>query len=246
MSIKIMTEVWAKARLGGSRLLILLALADNANDERYCWPSIDTLAKKSRLQRRQVQNVLSELESTGYLVVDRSQEFKRTNVYHIQPVGNWGVQQNAPVQSDAPMHQDAPTHAPECTPPMQPSAPKPSGKPSRKPRSASQSALANDVESKHPAILCYKAVVGRYPPKSQWHKIAQTLGGDPDQPKLRRCFVAWEGEGHKPTNLAWLYEWYVTGIPAKKDRGGAKPHNGLKDQDYVGYARDVGEQEIPF
>ncbi|MBK6707558.1 MAG: helix-turn-helix domain-containing protein [Sphingomonadales bacterium] len=46
MSIQIMTVVW-ELDLPDSEKLALLALADNANDEGYCWPSMATLARSA-------------------------------------------------------------------------------------------------------------------------------------------------------------------------------------------------------
>ncbi len=39
MSIKAMTWAWGLAELPLRESMVLLALADNANDEGYCWPS---------------------------------------------------------------------------------------------------------------------------------------------------------------------------------------------------------------
>lgn len=47
--------------------LVLLALADHANDEGHAWPSVETLAKKSSTSRRTVLRILKELESSGWL-----------------------------------------------------------------------------------------------------------------------------------------------------------------------------------
>ena len=68
MSIKVMTEVWDSSSAKGSARLVLLSLADHANDEGYCFPSIARLARKAVLSERNVQFVLSELEARGELV----------------------------------------------------------------------------------------------------------------------------------------------------------------------------------
>jgi hypothetical protein len=61
MSIRVMTAVWDRSKHTKTALLILLALADFANDEGFCWPSIDTLAHKARCSRRHVQRLLQEM-----------------------------------------------------------------------------------------------------------------------------------------------------------------------------------------
>lgn len=44
---------------------MLLAIADNANDEGICWPSTATLAFKCRTEERAAQTLLAKLESQG-------------------------------------------------------------------------------------------------------------------------------------------------------------------------------------
>jgi hypothetical protein len=65
MSIKIMSDVWEHSPSEGGRLLVLLALADHANEKGTCWPKIKTLADRARLSERQVKRVLKELVNDG-------------------------------------------------------------------------------------------------------------------------------------------------------------------------------------
>ncbi len=65
MSIKVMTRIWEHAQHKGSALLLLLALADYANEEGICWPSIETLAAKIRMSERQTQRMLRDLIVRG-------------------------------------------------------------------------------------------------------------------------------------------------------------------------------------
>jgi Helix-turn-helix domain len=69
MSIKVMSRVWEGSRQSGGALLVLLAIADFADDDGLAFPSIGTLARKARLSERQVQRVLAELAAAGELVV---------------------------------------------------------------------------------------------------------------------------------------------------------------------------------
>jgi hypothetical protein len=48
-----------------SELLVLLALADWANDDGYSWPTVFALASKARLSERAVQQILNRLTLTG-------------------------------------------------------------------------------------------------------------------------------------------------------------------------------------
>jgi len=66
MSIRVMTSVWDDARTQAhGELLVLLALADWANDDGYCWPTVPALAAKARLSERAVQQILGRLIATG-------------------------------------------------------------------------------------------------------------------------------------------------------------------------------------
>ncbi len=85
MSIKIMTEVWEYSQHSGHKLMLMLAIADHANDEgRVAWPSYDKLAKKCRLSRRQTITLIQELEKTGELVIERGGGRGRSNRYIVQ------------------------------------------------------------------------------------------------------------------------------------------------------------------
>ena len=61
-----MTAVWA-IDLADSQKIVLLALADCANDEGHCWPSMATLAKKCSKGERTVQGVIKQLVDGGHL-----------------------------------------------------------------------------------------------------------------------------------------------------------------------------------
>jgi hypothetical protein len=65
MSVKIMARVWAQSTRKDGELLVMLALADFANDAGESWPSIPELAQKARLTERQTRRVLIKLEQVG-------------------------------------------------------------------------------------------------------------------------------------------------------------------------------------
>ena len=75
-----MTEVWQLALPPGEKLT-LLALADNANDEGVCWPSINNLSIKTSMHRTSVMRILGELESRR--LITRSSDSGRSNTYQI-------------------------------------------------------------------------------------------------------------------------------------------------------------------
>jgi len=45
----------------------MLAMADNASDEGYCWPGYKTIARKVNVQRRSAMRLISQLEQDNYL-----------------------------------------------------------------------------------------------------------------------------------------------------------------------------------
>ena len=61
-----MTAVW-DIDLPDSQKIVLLALADCANDEGLAWPSISTMARKCSKSERTVQSVIKELVAAGHL-----------------------------------------------------------------------------------------------------------------------------------------------------------------------------------
>ncbi len=65
MSVRVMARVWDNSEQEGSRLLALLALADWADDDGYCWPKIAHLAIKCRLDERTAQRCLADLVADG-------------------------------------------------------------------------------------------------------------------------------------------------------------------------------------
>lgn len=72
MSVKIMSRVWEGSKQKGSALLLLLAIADNADDTGYCWPGIDYLARKIRMTKQSVVNITKQLEESGELYTHHS------------------------------------------------------------------------------------------------------------------------------------------------------------------------------
>lgn len=89
MSIKVMTDIWAHADAKGSELLILLALADFADDNgENIYPSMQTLAKKTRLHETQARRIVKSLVKRDLLEVTEQGGWKhgrnRSNSYRIK------------------------------------------------------------------------------------------------------------------------------------------------------------------
>lgn len=70
MSIKMMTAVFDRYPNGGGEMLLALSLADHAHDDgTHIFPSVQTLAKKTRQSERSVQYQLRNMEQSGWLVL---------------------------------------------------------------------------------------------------------------------------------------------------------------------------------
>lgn len=72
MSIEVMTRVWKHSRREGTELLLLLAIADYADDHGVAHPYKAQLAKKCRISERTVQRLLKKIESEGELEIRRA------------------------------------------------------------------------------------------------------------------------------------------------------------------------------
>lgn len=83
MSIRIMSMVWSKAPVQGGELLLLQALADNADDRGTAYPGIPYLATKARMSQRNTQRCLRGLERSGLIKIMPNAGPSGTNKYKI-------------------------------------------------------------------------------------------------------------------------------------------------------------------
>lgn len=97
MSIRLMSLIFEKEKsTTGSKRLVLLAIADNANDEGVCWPAITTIARKANISRAYAKQLVHELRDDGYIQITRrprKDNRDETNLYRIMPlwVGEAGL-----------------------------------------------------------------------------------------------------------------------------------------------------------
>lgn len=150
-----------RASITSTQKLVLLALADSANDLGECYPSVAALVPKCSLSERAVQKAISELESLGH--IHRDFRTGRSTVYWVHPIEETPVPRapHTPA-SCAPPHvvhpaPRAPTPAPPAPQPPHlvhptpaPRAPititEPSVEPSGKPKSARKQAPKVEVD----------------------------------------------------------------------------------------------------
>lgn len=81
MSVKVMSAIWERKDLDASERLLLLSLADHADDEGYCYPSIKRLCERTSLAERTVQGTIKKLVLRGFLTVRYGQGRNGTNAF---------------------------------------------------------------------------------------------------------------------------------------------------------------------
>ena len=67
MSIAALNWAWAMECPNATSKLVLLALADRADDDGKCWPGMDTVAARAGISTRQVSTHMKSLEGMGLL-----------------------------------------------------------------------------------------------------------------------------------------------------------------------------------
>jgi hypothetical protein len=100
--------VW-ELLLPDSEKLVLLALADCANDEGHCWPSMATLARKCSKSDRTIQGCIQSLCARGHLT--RREVVGKGCNYTVHPIVLFGENP----RSDCAPEEVSPRR--DCTPP---------------------------------------------------------------------------------------------------------------------------------
>lgn len=86
MSIRIMSQVWNMEIDDSTAKLTLMALADFSDDEGYCYPSYEVLAKKISKSKRTAIRAVEKLTELGFLKKEKRElndGTSRTNLYKI-------------------------------------------------------------------------------------------------------------------------------------------------------------------
>jgi hypothetical protein len=114
MSIKLMNAAWA-VKIAPLDKLVLMALADWANDDGHCWPSLAKLAEKSSACRRTVISAIKRLQVAGH-ITRQPKPGKGVN-YIIHPCSRCTSANIAPVQE---VHPTSAADAPQLVQQMHP------------------------------------------------------------------------------------------------------------------------------
>lgn len=102
MSIKVTNWVWARSESRNGARLVMLALADRADDDGKAWPSIEDLCERTLLSPRAVQKGIAKLVEIGELKVESGGGRRVRNRYTIvpKPRTSDGVTPEEPGQDD--------------------------------------------------------------------------------------------------------------------------------------------------
>ena len=84
MSIKIMSRVWEFGPEKQADRFVLLAIADYANDDGECWPSITGICRKTCMSERGVQTIIRRLEAQGWLDIETGKGRRNCNLYTVK------------------------------------------------------------------------------------------------------------------------------------------------------------------
>jgi len=206
MSIKVMTMVF-DAQLKSNQKLVMLALADHANDMGgRVFPSIERVAHKVCLSKRQVQRIMNDLRKEGLIHMTHKASRHRPREYRIDLVKLKEIM----VEYETPMK----VRGDNMTPlngqvGVTPTSPKPSVVK----LTDNKVNLRTNVphpDSQHPSILVYRSVTNRYPKKELYTTIIKAIG-DNTEDDLRPYHQEWLERGYNPMSIKWLTEWVVQG-----------------------------------
>ena len=114
MSTIIMSACWPLQDMSGPQKAVLISLADNANDEGYCWPSVARISERTCLAERTVQAAIKWLCVAGILSV--RERMGRSTMYTLTPAAYAPPQKLHPA-ADAPSPPQLTTQTPAAAAP---------------------------------------------------------------------------------------------------------------------------------
>ncbi|MCV6612423.1 MAG: DnaT-like ssDNA-binding domain-containing protein [Amphritea sp.] len=117
MSMALMVEAMNTTVGNHGRKLVLIKLADNANDKGECWPSYQHVADQCEMGRSTVKQHIKTLANDGFIEIEGRNDGKSSNLYRLtlqngaagsgntrsesDPVKNEPGQKNTPTRSDS-------------------------------------------------------------------------------------------------------------------------------------------------
>ncbi|MEM6782222.1 MAG: helix-turn-helix domain-containing protein [Bacteroidota bacterium] len=219
-----MTRVFDAPEPRQSERLMLLALADNANDQGVCWPSVTTLSRKCAVAtRRGTQKLLRRVLVWSERAANDPDTFAGCVVLHVEERAGRSNRYRlaylppplAPLLSSTPPRpsrrpgpqdtrepQDAPTPGPQDAPPASSGTPEPSENPQVNPQQHAREATSPTLEAAAAAFLDAKE--GK---EEDGRRAAVSMLAKRDvEVPVARSLVASCGAARVRRNVAWYDE----------------------------------------
>ncbi|MEQ8254805.1 MAG: helix-turn-helix domain-containing protein [Roseovarius confluentis] len=165
MSHKFTSKVWEDEDLCPNEKLVLGSLADHADDQGFCYPSVARLVKRTGYSARTVQKTIKDLHAAGKLRVDKNAGPRGCNLFVVYPSKETTSEVNSaplelhPAGSAPPQEMQAPLQILRPTPAE--TAPEPSG-----------TVKNRQKEDHHIGDPCFSDFWERWPLKKQGKKKA--------------------------------------------------------------------------
>lgn len=221
MSVRLIADVLEKVHdVTSGQKLLLICLANYANDKGECWPSISSLAAQADVTPRHVSGMIHDLAKLGYVTV-REQSGK-SNSYTLRIGQPTNPSSGVPTKQSSPLSPDSPLN-PSSGDPRTPVHP---------PTNHSSGVPTNHSSSKP----SYRTVIE---PSSEPSVGADAPKPLPDNGPIQKIVKAWyERAGVEPANyakalgyakqlhaarvtpreLSEMYDWYAAD-PWRVERG---------------------------
>lgn len=217
MSTIVMNECWPLQGMSPAQKSVLVSLADNANDEGACWPSVAKISERTCLSERAVRNALRWLEGAG--ILKTFERTGRSTWYQITPAA-YAPRQEMPLAGNA-------AHAgTSCPPPRQvmPPTPAPGAPRTIKEPSGNHQGTATDRSSD--PLVGFDRFWSLYPKKRDHQKAQKAWTTLKPSTELQQAMLA--ALARQVTSLEW-----------KKALGQYIPHpttwlNGRRWEDELG------------
>lgn len=147
-----MSACWPLQGMSLAQKAVLISLADNANDQGVCWPSIATIAKRICASERAVQNAIKWLESAGIVMANRNNG--RHTSYTITPAAYAPPQEMHP-RTKCTGAADAPTPAADAGDPRTRCVPPPHQVPSNRKEPSEEPSLNRQGARRAPRVALH-------------------------------------------------------------------------------------------
>lgn len=194
MSTIIMSQCWPLTGMSPAQKAVLISMADQANDDGYCWPSVGTISNRTCLSERAVQGAIKWLQSAGLL--GTSERRGTSSVYQITPAAYAPPQMLRPADA-------APTPAGNAPPPPQMLHPTPADA-APKP---SMNRQLNHQEPKDTRAKTQAFVLPDWIPSDTWAAFMETRRAKKAKSTdyalglIVKSLETFRAEGHNPVDI---------------------------------------------